>query len=296
MKAHSINCFSLIAVISLIGCSGRESGPPAEAAQVKVYAVNYPLAYFAERIGGGAVEVVLPEIEGDPAFWQPEPDDLTGFQGAGKILVNGAGYAKWLDYVSLPQSKLVHTSSAFKNQYIEISGAPMHSHGDGEAHAHGELAFTTWLDPMLAIEQAAAIDAALALPESGFEALKSDLLALDQSLAAAFTRLSGQALIGSHPVYQYLQRRYDLNLRSLHWEPDMMPDEAMWQELQALRRTHPSKILLWESEPLAGIKARLDAMGIQSVVFDPCGNRPEQGDYLAVMRANVARIESNQLD
>lgn len=296
MKAHYLNCFSLIAVISLIGCSGQESGPQPDAAQVKVYAVNYPLAYFAERIGGSAVEVVLPEIEGDPAFWQPRPDDLAGFQSADKILLNGAGYAKWLNYVSLPQSKLVHTSSAFKDLYIKITNAPMHSHGDGEAHTHGELAFTTWLDPMLAIEQAAAIEAALALPESGFEALKSDLLSLDQSLAAAFTRLSGQAWIGSHPVYQYLQRRYGLNLRSLHWEPDVMPDEPMWQELQALRQTHPSRILLWESKPLAEIQARLDAMGIQSVVFDPCGNRPQQGDYLAVMRANIEQLQSIQLD
>ena len=32
--------------------------------------------------------------------------------------------------------------------------------------------------------------------------------------------------------------------------------------------------------------------GVGSVVFDPCGNRPESGDYIAVMRANVERLEA----
>jgi zinc transport system substrate-binding protein len=30
-------------------------------------------------------------------------------------------------------------------------------------------------------------------------------------------------LLASHPVYQYLARRYGLNLRSLVWETDEVP-------------------------------------------------------------------------
>lgn len=293
---RTLSFFSLMLGLTFIGCSERETAARPEAARLTVQAVNYPLAYFAERLGGEAIEVVLPEIEGDPAFWKPGAEDLAGFQSADLILLNGTGYAKWLDYVSLPQSRLVDTSAGFKDRYITIKDAPMHSHGDGAAHAHGVTAFTTWLDPMLAIEQAAAIDTALSLEASGLAALKSDLLALDQALAAAFERLAGQPLIGSHPVYQYLQRRYGLNLRSLHWEPDVMPDDAMWQELEQLQASHPSSILLWEGEPLPEIKARLRTMGIQSVVFDPCGNRPQKGDFLSVMQANVANLESLKLD
>lgn len=295
MTAHIRYSLAILA-LTLIGCSDQETNPAPEKERLTVYTVNYPLAYFAERIGGEAVEIVFPKIEGDPAFWEPSPDDLAGFQDADFILLNGAGYAKWLDYVSLPQSRLVNTSSGFKKRYIEIPGAVAHSHGGGEAHSHGVSAFTTWLDPTLAIEQAAAIDAALSLKQSGFEDLKSELLALDRSLAAAFKRLSGQALIGSHPVYQYLNRKYDLNLRSLHWEPDVMPNDKMWQEMTELQSIHPSSILLWEGEPLPEIKARLSAMGIHSVVFNPCGNRPQTGDFLSVMRENIANIESLKLD
>jgi zinc transport system substrate-binding protein len=294
--ALSLRYSSLILALTLIGCSDTETTSIPTEERLTLYAVNYPLAYFAQRIAGEAVEVVFPKMDGDPAFWQPSPEDLAGFQSADLILLNGAGYAKWLNYVSLPQSRMVDTSSGFKDRYIKIEDALSHSHSGGEAHSHGVAAFTTWLDPTLAIEQAAAIDAALSLKQSGFEQLKSELLALDKSLKTAFARLSGQALIGSHPVYQYLKQQYDLDLRSLHWEPDVMPADEMWQELAELRTTHPSSILLWEGEPLPEIKARLSALGIQSVVFDPCGNRPGKGDFLSVMQANVNNIESLNLD
>ena len=30
--------------------------------------------------------------------------------------------------------------------------------------------------------------------------------------------------------------------------------------------------------------------GMQGVVFEPCGNRPDSGDYMTVMKANIARL------
>ncbi len=36
---------------------------------------------------------------------------------------------------------------------------------------------------------------------------------------------------------------------------------------------------------------RLAKLGMKSVVFDPCGNTPDKGDYLEVMRANVKAME-----
>ena len=71
-----------IAVSSLVligGCAAPEgeapSAPKEGTGGLNVYAVNYPLAYFAERLGGDDVEVVLPVPAGeDPAFWAPGPE------------------------------------------------------------------------------------------------------------------------------------------------------------------------------------------------------------------------------
>ena len=62
-------------------------------APLSVYVVNYPLQYFAERIGGPDVRVVFPApADGDPAFWKPSPEQIAAYQKADLILLNGASY------------------------------------------------------------------------------------------------------------------------------------------------------------------------------------------------------------
>lgn len=268
-------------------------------AQPTVYVVNYPLKYFAERIGGEQVRVLFPApVDGDPAFWKPDVDAITGFQKADLILVNGAGYAEWRKTASLPNSRLVDTSRSFKADYITVEDTGAHTHGPGGEHSHAGTAFTTWLDFRQAAQQALAVTEALSrlLPdrrsvfEQRYGELESDLLLLDDGLESIAARLGAQPLLASHPVYQYMARRYGLNIRSVLWEPEVAPQEAEWQELSALLRSHPAGWMLWEGEPLPASVERLQSLDVRSLVFDPCGNRPEDGDFLAVMRRNVDRL------
>ncbi len=71
-----------------------------------------------------------------------------------------------------------------------------------------------------------------------------------------------------------------------------MPDKAMWQELADLTSDHPAKWMIWEGEPLPEITMRLKSVGIESIVFSPCGNSPEQGEFLSVMRRNVEALRT----
>ena len=266
-----------------------------------VFTVNYPLAYFAQRIGGDEVEVHSPVPTGvDPAFWMPEVEQIIAYQQADLILLNGARYAKWVDKVSLPQLKLMNTSAAFQDQYLRGDAGTTHSHGPAGEHSHGGLAFTTWLDFSQAVQQAKAIAEALARkrPELAgdfqqrFSMLESDLLALDSEMQSIGQRARGILLLASHPVYQYLQRRYELNLRSLMWEPDVVPGRSSRQELQVLLREHPAQWMLWEAEPVSETQLRLTSSGISTVVFSPCANVPDDGDFLTVMRKNLDALSS----
>lgn len=280
------------------GCSKQEASAPGVVKPV-VYTVNYPLAYFAERIAGDLVEVHFPEMDGDPAFWNPSPEEIVAYQNADLILLNGAGYAKWVPKVTLPPTRLVDTSASFEDRLIALEETGNHTHGPGGAHVHGEVAFTTWLDPLLAIEQATEIRDAFAGQwgghavefESGFRALEKDLLSLDTALEKVFAARGKQPLLGSHPVYQYLSRRYELNLESVHWEPDVFPDTSMWRELEDILEAHPAGIMLWEGAPMEETESGLAEKGIESIVFDPCGNRPSTGDYLSVMKLNLTGLE-----
>jgi zinc transport system substrate-binding protein len=154
------------------------------AAPLSVFVVNYPLTYFAERIGGDHVKIEFPVPTGiDPAYWTPDIKAIGECQKADLILLNGAGYAKWVNQVSLPRSKMVNTSRQFKDQYITTKKAMTHSHGPAGEHAHEALAFTTWLDFELAARQAGAVASAMIRkrPElrdtfqNNFEALAEDL-------------------------------------------------------------------------------------------------------------------------
>ena len=49
--------------------------------------------------------------------------------------------------------------------------------------------------------------------------------------------------------------------------------------------------MIWEGEPLPEIVAKLAEIGIQSVVFDPCAGKPEQGVFMSVMKQNVAELQ-----
>jgi zinc transport system substrate-binding protein len=288
------------------GCGGNGSVEVAQVSEgttdrLVVYTVNYPLAYFAQRIGGDLVEVVFPApADGDPAFWSPDAQTIAAYQSADLILLNGADYAKWVQRASLPGSRVVDSGGAFTDRLIELGGVTTHSHGPEGEHEHGGWAFTTWLDPDLAASQAQAVAASFitARPSSESEfsqrlgALSDELRDLDRRLAAAAEAIGDEPLLFSHPVYQYLIRRYELNAREIHWEPDEIPDGHAWGHLEEVLQTHAARWMLWEGEPLPATVSGLEKLGITALVFDPCSLPPEKGDYMTVMSANAASLEA----
>lgn len=276
---------------------------PAAAADIllSIYVVNYPLKYFAERIGGPHVKVTLPVPPNvDPVYWTPSIADIGAYQQADLILLNGAGYAKWVSKVSLPRAKTVDTSRAFKERYITVKEIMTHSHGSEGEHAHEGLAFTTWLDLSLAARQAEAVYQALIRKrpnlKSQFKAnytlLQNDLLRLDGKIKAIVSKNSSTPIIVSHPVYDYLIQRYGVNARSVHWEPDQAPTAEQLSELKGILATHPAKWMLWEGEPVQRAVEELTAIGITGIVFDPCGNLPPKEDFMSVMQQNIMNLES----
>ncbi|TNF56460.1 zinc ABC transporter substrate-binding protein, partial [bacterium] len=264
--------------------------------KLTIYTVNYPLKYFAERIGGEHVDVSFPTPDGvDPAYWIPERKTIAEYQKADLILLNGAHYAQWTEKATLPRSKVIDTSREFKGQYIRLKKAVTHSHGPGGEHAHEDVAFTIWLDFSFAVQQAKAIEKAFSRKRPGlyntfqknYKALENDLMELDRKIKGIVSKNPSLPLVLSHPVYDYLTRRYRLNARSVHWEPDEIPGDALWLELRSILKNHPAQWMIWEGKPLDKSVEMLKSTGAKSTVFNPCGNTPVQGDFLTVMNQNI---------
>jgi zinc transport system substrate-binding protein len=196
---------------------------------------------------------------------------------------------------------VIDTAAALADRLLPLEDAVTHSHGGMGEHSHAGYATTLWLDPLLAAEQADAIAAAFtaARPDraaafaEGLAALRRDLESLDARLATAAGRVGDAPLLFSHPVYQYLARRYGLNGRSLHWDPAEVPGHFAWAGFEEKLDGHPARVMVWEGEPAAETRAELERRGISSVVFAPCANAPAsvEGDYLAVMIENAVRLE-----
>ncbi len=292
----------LIMILALAGCEGRPAARNETVATAPdrgtVVASNYPLYFFASEIAGGSPEIVLPRIEGDPANWRPGAEDIARLQSAALVILNGAGYESWLDWVTLDESRLLDTSEPFADRLIPLKEDTVHQHGPEGEHSHGGTAFTTWLDPSLAAEQAAAIERSLSqlAPEQAdryrrnLVTLSARLADLDAALREALSGVQGRPVIFSHPVYQYLEARYGLDSISVHWEPGEEPGTRAWIEFRKTLSDHPAQLMIWEDEPLDSTSERLEKLGIRPLVFHTASNAPEAGDYFDVMQANTDRL------
>ena len=74
---------------------------------------------------------------------------------------------------------------------------------------------------------------------------------------------------------------------SVHWEPDQVPRDSQLKEFKGILKQHPAEWMIWEGQPVHASVDRLKTIGVDSLVFDPCGNVPDQGDFMMVMRRNI---------
>ena len=246
--------------------------------QPVIYTSFYPAQYFTQRITGDFANVICPVPEDeDPIFWKPDSATIAQYQEADLIIINGAGFEKWVNTVNLPQSRVVDTAKSFAAEFITYENAVQHQHGDKGAHTHEGIDGHTWVDPVNAITQSEAILGALNKKypdekerfEANFASLKADLQALD----TGFKEVSAKTpLLASHPAFNYIARRYGWNVKNLDLDPDNPPAQ--------LDDTF-SKIILWESTPTKDIPNFLNA------TFSPIEQAPDSGDYLSVMKSNL---------
>lgn len=263
-----------------------------------VATVNYPLAWMAERLGGDAVDVFFPVPEGrDPSFWRPGLSDIAAIQKADLIALNGAGFATWTARTSLPRSRIVDTSAGLSDSFISTQSVT-HSHGADGEHSHTGTASYTWLDFAQAAQQAEALAQAMQrrMPDlsnqvaEALPSLLSDLTALDADARDTLAALQGTTILATHPRYQYFARAYGLEIAALEWEAGAMPDDGQWQELQDMAARTGANLLIWEAAPPPQAMDRARQLGLRSVVFSPLAGRPAEGDFVSVMRAQIAAI------
>jgi zinc transport system substrate-binding protein len=288
---------SMSALLGLASCSGERGTEAAPAASGAIVAVNGPLETFAARLADGLVAVENPVPRGeDPQDWMPDAATIARVQQASLILLQGAGAGPWGESISLPASRTIDTTANARSRFPEGLAGMRHAHGGGAEHVHGATAAQAWLDLGIARLQARAVrDAIVRLDPEAEAEIDARWRSLDAELAALHEQFrealrDAPPLLASHPVYPFLANAYGLSIESVHWEPEDEPDDAAFAELASLQAKQGATLMLWEGEPTPATRAKLEAMGLRVVVFEPGGTADGERDFIESMEDNLNRL------
>lgn len=310
---------ALLVTFPLAGCrdenndGGQAGGSGTAAADNRpvVMTTFYPTTYFAERIVGDTLKVVclLPDGE-DPKNWQPADDVITRYQQADVIIVNGAEFEDWIATSNLPTDRIIDTAQPLSNSFI-VMESETHSHGSAGEHTHEGVDPHTWVDPVMAKQQAQRIADTLSerFPEhkAAFAAnmaeLAADLDRLDARFQALTPRLEGALLTASHPAYNYPAARYGWTIHNIFVDPGAPLNEASARDIVKVLEQNAlqmPRIMLFEERPLPELREELQLQfDMRSVIFSPAeaiGSVREIGgenaDYLTTMSENLDRLEA----
>ena len=281
-----------------------------------VYAVNFPLMSFARSTGGDLIELSTPALDGVHADdFKPTPEEIVSIQSVELILLNGAGFSPWTEMASLPSSRVVVTAAQFKDAWLVRrhphggdQGEDDHQHGpEGEgAHAHGDWASFTWLNPKHARVQAEAVGKAISrlLPEHARDIgertskLAGQLRELEDR-AERLKRSKTPTLIASEPHYQYLAEACGLDLHEAdwHWE-DPAPYNGI-EHLEQLVEATASRYILVPAQPTAERTQLLSRLGLVPVIVAPLAQEPgglRTESFVELMGRNLDALESISWD
>jgi zinc transport system substrate-binding protein len=271
----------LLAVVALGavgGCGGGEAeSDAAPDGRLRVAAGFYPLAFAAEEIGGGGVDVenlTPPGVE--PHDLELSARDVERIQAADLVLYLGGGFQPAVEEAALRSAASVDLLDAV--DLIE----------GGDPHV--------WLDPVRYGEVAARLGKELQAEEAAAD-FSARLAELDRELEEGLADCERRSIVTSHEAFGYLADRYGLEqIGVTGLEPEAEPaPQDLADVVDAVRETGATTVFVETlvSPDLAETVAR--EAGATVATLDPLEGLSEDAlaegsDYFSVMRENLAAL------
>ncbi len=301
---NRLNLIGLMAATCvLVGCGDDTSDEndvafaTAEPRDVIVTACP-PLTWMARQVVGDHVSVECPVPAGtDPGLWTPDAVAIESLQSAGLIVINGAGFEKWVVKTTVPTSRLVDTTAGLAEPFIRYENVVVHQHGpDGDQTFEG-VDGHTWLDPIIGKHQAARIaEAASRKWPQHIDSFRASLKTLHEQFDQLHARfgslqpsMKNVTLICSHPSYNYLARRYGWDVLNMEIDPTQLIDDKLFSTVRSDQPPGKTIVVLWRSAPSSAAIDQLRMAGIRSVVFET-GETAKSVDFLAMMDGNLDQL------
>lgn len=268
-------CFG-VAVLSALACGGVVAGTPGNETVVASF---YPLAYAAEEVGDGGVDVQnLTPAGAEPHDIEISPQDVAAIREADLVLLLGRGFQPQLEDAAGSGKKVLHL--------LDTPGLDLHP--DGDPHV--------WLDPLRYAKIVGRIGQALDRPDAAAR-LQARLRDLDGEYRTGLAHCERREIVTSHEAFGYLAERYGLEQIAITGlSPEVEPEPAKLQHVVELVRKRGVTTIYFEtlvSPRIAETVAR--ETGAKTAVLNPIEgltrNEISQGeDYFSLMRKNLRTL------
>jgi zinc transport system substrate-binding protein len=205
---------TVILLVAVFATIFQSSPNKTEDNRLKVVATFYPLAFFAQEIGGEKVTVnqLIPDNT-EVHTWQPSFADILAVDNADVIVYNGASLDHWFEDDILPvidtsDKVIVETTKGI--QLLETKQ-------ETDDHEHNGLYDPhTWISPFTAKQQAQNIYEALVQKDPDnedyyrerWQTLKATFEELDNEYMTGLSTKHKKEIFVAHSAFGYLANRY----------------------------------------------------------------------------------------
>lgn len=304
--------FTLFAltVLLLTACGNKEK---INKDQLSIYTTVYPLQYFAERIGGEAVNVqsIYPPGADEHTF-DPTQKDMIALADSDLFFYIGLGLEGFVENAEKTMQnehvKMIATAEAITEDMLDENHdhdeEVEHNHDDH--HNHGAFDPHVWMSPVLSDALAYAIKEALieAAPdkkadfEKNFEELRDDLLKLDRKFIEMAENAPTKTFFVSHAAFGYIADTYGLDqvaIAGLNSQSE--PSQKQLASIVDYAKEHNVKYVLFEqnvSSKLTDVIRK--EIGAESLMLHNLGvltteDLKNDEDYFSLMEYNVRTLE-----
>ena len=239
----------------------------------------YPLAYAAEEIGDGRVDVSnLTPAGAEPHDLEVSPQDVAAIREADLVLLLGRDFQPQLEDAAGSGKKLL--------RLLDTPGLGLRP--DGDPHV--------WIDPVRYAKIVGRIAQALHEPAAA-ASLQERLRSLDGEYRTGLAHCARREIVTSHEAFGYLAERYGLEQIAITGlSPEVEPEPAKLQHVVELVRKRGVTTIYFEtlvSPRIAETVAR--ETGAKTAVLNPIEgltkNEISQGeDYFSLMRTNLRTL------
>jgi zinc transport system substrate-binding protein len=286
-----------IAAVAAIAFAVAPRSGSSDRTKMAVVGTFYPLAHFAEQVGGSLVTVANITPSGaEPHDYEPTAQDIEKAYGAKVFVMNGGGVDTWAERIA-PDLKAKGVQVVDMQDTIVLSTAPSGSETTLDPHI--------WLDPVLAEQEVALIrdafikadPAQTAAYSANAAAYISQLQELDNEYKTGLASCRLKDIVTSHAAFGYMAKRYGLTQIAIAGlSPDAEPSVQQMVAIAQLAKKDNIKYIFFESLVSPKLAQTIATeVGAQTIAFNPLegltdGQISSGETYLTVMRDNLDEL------